>query len=86
MAHKNVLYFSAPWCAPCKAFAPQFDALMTKHDQVSYSKINIDDDFEQARTYGVRAIPCIVILEDGIEAARLAGGAVNKAKLDQLLG
>lgn len=83
---KKVMYFSAPWCAPCKAFAPQFDQLMDKHTQVSFSKINIDDNFEDARTYGVRAIPCIVILEDGIETSRLAGGAVNKTKLDQLLG
>jgi thioredoxin 1 len=82
---KHVLYFSAPWCAPCKAFAPQFSAVMDQHSEVSYAKVNIDEDFEKARTYGVRAIPCIVLLEDDKEVNRLAGGAVNKAKLEQLL-
>jgi thiol-disulfide isomerase/thioredoxin len=85
MQHKFIHYFSAPWCAPCKSFAPQFDELAAKH-QFSYIKVNIDEDFEKARAFGVRAVPCIVVADgDGKELGRLAGGAVTKAKLEQLI-
>jgi thiol-disulfide isomerase/thioredoxin len=82
---KQVLYFSAPWCAPCQSFAPQFAQVMADIQNVSYEKVNIDQDFEKARAYGVRAIPTIVILEDDKELARLAGANVNKATLEQKL-
>lgn len=82
---KQVLYFSAPWCAPCKTFAPQFQQVMEAHQDVAYEKVDIDSQFELARSHGVRAIPCIVLLDDGKEVGRLAGGAVLKSKLDSLL-
>lgn len=82
---KHVLYFSAPWCAPCVTFGPQFNAIMAEFQSVSFEKINIDNDIEKARTYGVRGIPCLVILDDGKEVGRLAGAQVAKAKLEQAL-
>lgn len=83
---KHVLYFSAAWCAPCKTFAPQFTQVMNEHQDVSYEKLDIDTDFEKAKAYGVRSIPCLVVLNDGAEIGRIAGGAVAKAKLEALLG
>jgi thioredoxin 2 len=82
---KHVLYFSAPWCAPCVSFAPQFTAIMSEFQSVTFEKINIDSDIEKARVHGVRAIPCLVILDDGKEVSRLAGAQVAKAKLEQAL-
>lgn len=83
---KHILYFSAAWCAPCKNFAPQFQQVMEAHQDVSFEKVDIDKNFELARSHGVRSIPCIVLLEDGKEAGRIAGGTVMKDKLEQLLG
>jgi thioredoxin-like negative regulator of GroEL len=82
---KHVIYFSAPWCAPCTTFAPQFAAVMAERQDVTFEKVNIDANIEKARAYGVRAIPCIVILNDGKEIHRLAGANAAKTKLEQAL-
>jgi thioredoxin 1 len=80
----KVLYFSAPWCAPCKTFAPTFDEVVKAHSEVEFTKVNIDEDFELAKKYAVRGVPCIVALEGDKEVARIAGG-LTKTKLEQLL-
>jgi thiol-disulfide isomerase/thioredoxin len=82
---KHVLYFSASWCAPCKTFAPQFNAVLAERQDVGFQKVNIDDEFELARSWGVRNIPCLVITEDGKELSRLAGANVNKTNLEKAL-
>jgi thioredoxin-like negative regulator of GroEL len=82
---KHVIYFSAPWCAPCTTFGPQFTAVMSERQDVTFEKVNIDADIEKARMHGVRAIPCIVVLNDGKEIARMHGAQVTKVKLEQVL-
>lgn len=82
---KQVLYFSAPWCAPCKSFAPQFRQVVDAHEDVDFLKIDIDEQFEKARSYGVRGIPCIVVMDGEKEVGRIASGAVTKANLEKLL-
>ena len=59
---KQILYFSAPWCGPCKQLGPVMESLS---GQINYRKINVDNDTELSTKYGVRNIPTLVLLDNG---------------------
>ena len=66
---KKLIYFSAPWCGPCKLLGPTMDK-----SGLSFQKINIDDDLELASKYGVRSVPTLLIADsNGNEVKRLVG-------------
>ena len=67
---KQLLYFSAPWCAPCKALGPLLDDLS---QQYPIKKVNIDNQPDIAREYGITSIPTTILLEDGKEKERKTG-------------
>ncbi len=53
----RVLYFTAPWCSPCKALGPIMEGLGS---QMPYQKINIDEDNELSLRYSVRSVPTLI--------------------------
>jgi thioredoxin 1 len=67
---KQVLYFSAPWCGPCRAFKPVMESLQT---EMSITSINIDSSPQTAQQHNVRSVPTVLILENGVEKRRLVG-------------
>ena len=67
---KKILYFSAAWCGPCQQLRPTMEGLS---DQISYIKIDVDQDQESSIKYGVRNIPTLILLENGEVKNRLIG-------------
>ena len=68
---KQLLKFSATWCGPCKSLANNF-----KHvdmGDVELVSIDIEEQSEKATQYGIRGVPTMVLLEDGIEVKRKSG-------------
>ena len=64
---KKLIYFSAPWCGPCKLLGPTMDK-----SGLRFQKINIDDDLELGSKYGVRSVPTLLIADsNGNEVKRL---------------
>jgi thioredoxin 2 len=64
----------APWCGPCRAMAPQYEAAAAKLEpQVQLVKLNSDDNPEEASRLGVRGIPTMILFRGGREAARTSG-------------
>jgi thioredoxin 1 len=59
----QVLYFSAPWCGPCKAFGPAFNEVVAEFDNIDVQKINIDEDQNAARGYNVTSIPTVIMMK-----------------------
>lgn len=76
----ELLYFSAPWCAPCKQTSPVIDEIAGARPAVQVTKINIDEDPGMASQYHVRSVPTLIIMRDGVVAATKAG-SVPRAKL-----
>ncbi|MCE5269130.1 MAG: trypsin-like peptidase domain-containing protein [Planctomycetaceae bacterium] len=64
-----LLDFYADWCGPCKAMSPTVDALVAKGYPVQ--RVNIDQDRPLAAKYGIRSIPCFVMLVNGREVDRV---------------
>ena len=67
---KKILYFSAEWCGPCQQLGPTMEGLS---DQISYIKIDVDQDQDSAIKYGVRNIPTLILLENGEVKNKLVG-------------
>jgi thioredoxin-like negative regulator of GroEL len=67
---KQVLYFSAPWCGPCRAFKPVMESLQT---EMSVTFIDVDSSPQTAQQHNVRSVPTVLILENGVEKRRLVG-------------
>jgi len=61
----TVIDFHAPWCGPCKMVNPIIEELATELTDISFRKVNIDDNQEIAVKYNIMSIPTILIFKDG---------------------
>ncbi len=66
--------FWAPWCGPCRAMAPVFDAVEGEYaDRASFLKVNVDEQPALAARFGVQSIPTLVLLRGGQPVDSLLG-------------
>lgn len=70
MIQERVLVdFYANWCGPCKMLSP----ILEKLEGIKVLKVNVDENIELARKYGVMSIPCLILFEKGKELKRNVG-------------
>ena len=67
---KQILYFTASWCGPCRMLGPIMESVK---GQVNYSKLDVDVEQDLAVKYKVRSVPTLVLVENGVEKNRLVG-------------
>ena len=67
---KQLLYFSAPWCGPCRSFRPVVESLQS---EMSVTFIDVDSSPQTAAQYNVRSVPTIVVIQNGTEIGRAVG-------------
>ena len=80
-----VVDFWAPWCGPCKMFAPVFSQVAAELDtRFCFAKVNTEAEQTLAAKYGIRSIPTLAIFAAGKETARLSG-ALDAAGLKRWL-
>lgn len=74
----------APWCGPCRAFAPVFERAAAKNPAVNFTKINTEDQPELAAEFEIRSIPTLMVIRDGVMLYNRPG-MLPAAALDQLI-
>ena len=79
-----MLDFYADWCGPCNMVAPLVAELAEENPDYCIGKVNVDDEPELARQFGVTTIPTLVVLNKG-ERVRQSIGTLPKAKLEAFL-
>lgn len=65
--------FWASWCGPCRMLSPVVDQIAEETDAVKVCKINVDDEPELAKKYGVMSIPTLLVIKNGEVAATSVG-------------
>ena len=75
----------AEWCGPCKAIAPVLDEVAKEYSgKLKVAKVNVDENQEIPRKYGIRGIPTLMLFKNGnVEATRV--GALSKSQLTAFL-
>lgn len=61
-----VFDFWAPWCGPCRGFAPIFEAAAAKYTDVAFAKVNTDEQQALAGAFQIRSIPTLMVFRQGI--------------------
>lgn len=69
-----VVDFFASWCGPCKMLAPILEEITKElNDEFRIAKIDVDDNFEIAKTYGVMSVPTLILFKDNKVVDKIVG-------------
>jgi len=81
---KKFIYFSAPWCGPCRMFGPVMERI--SQSGIPVEKINVDNAPQVAAAYIVKSVPTTILVDDqGKEISRFVG-AKSEAEVKAIYG
>ena len=79
-----IIDFWAPWCGPCKGFAPVYEEISEKYPDVVFAKVNTEEEQELGGYFQIRSIPTLMVFREKI-IIFTQPGAVPGAALEEIL-
>ena len=79
-----IIDFWAPWCGPCRGFAPVYEKAAEVHPDVVFAKVNTDEQQELAGAFGIRSIPTLMVFREKVVLFQQAGALPGNA-LEQVI-
>lgn len=79
-----IVDFWADWCGPCKSFAPVFERVSHRHPDIVFGKVDTEAEQEIAAHFGIRSIPTLMVIREGIELY-FEPGAITEMQLEELI-
>lgn len=76
-----LLDFWASWCGPCRMVSPVIDEIAGERSDIKVGKINVDEQPELARQFGVMSIPTLIVMKNGQIVSKVAGARPKNAIL-----
>ncbi|HYG67079.1 MAG TPA: thioredoxin domain-containing protein, partial [Anaeromyxobacteraceae bacterium] len=74
----------APWCGPCRMFGPIYEKIAAEHPDITFGKVNTENEPELAGSFDIRSIPTLMILRDRVLLFSQPG-ALPEAGLQDLI-
>lgn len=84
MSKLKVMYFSAPWCGPCKAFKPVFNEVVAEFNDIDIQHVDVDEESQLAAEHAIRSIPTVIFKKGDVEIFRHTG-VMPKNHLEALI-
>jgi len=79
-----IVDFWAAWCAPCRAFAPTYEAVSEQHPDLVFGKVDTESQHELAAAFGIRSIPTLMVFREKVILYAEAG-ALPPAVLEEVI-
>jgi thioredoxin 1 len=79
-----IVDFWAPWCGPCRGFAPIYEKASESHPDVVFAKVNTDEQQELGGAFNIRSIPTLMVFRENVVLFQQAG-ALPASALEQVL-
>lgn len=79
-----IIDFWAPWCGPCRGFAPVYEKASDQHPDVVFAKVNTEEEQELAASFAIRSIPTLIVFREKIILFQQAGALPGNA-LEQVI-
>ncbi len=76
--------FWAEWCGPCKMLSPAVDSVSEQVVDVDFYKVNVDEESELAREYGIMSIPTLIVFKGG-EIVEQSVGVISEDDIKELV-
>jgi len=80
----TIIDFWAPWCGPCKSFAPTYEEVSKNHPDVMFAKVDTEAEQQLGAQFNIRSIPTLMVIRENIVIFSQAG-ALSKNALEDLV-
>lgn len=79
-----IVDFWAPWCGPCRSFAPIYDKVSENHPDIVFAKVNTEEEQELAAHFQIRSIPTLMIFREQV-ILFAQPGMLSEGQLEQVI-